>query len=52
MSDEIEIIPMQIPCANYEAKVLRLIETLLEVDEKLFPGEFEQVTGESPKEAA
>ncbi len=39
MSDEIEVIPVPIPCASYEKKIQSLIAKLLEVDEKLFPAE-------------
>ncbi len=54
MSDEVEVIPVLIPCASYERKIQSLIEKLLEVDEKLFPAEVmpdEQTRTQSAKEA-
>ena len=51
--DETEIIPIQIPCALYEKKIITLIEVLLQVDEKLFPNEIgPEVRAECPKEVA
>ena len=41
MNDEVEIIPIQIPCAIYERKIVTLIENLLLVDEILFGAESE-----------
>lgn len=36
---DIEIIPIAIPLIHYELHIAKLIETLLVIDEKLFPEE-------------
>jgi hypothetical protein len=51
--DETEIIPIQIPCATYDLKIIQLIKALLEVDESLFPAEISRDdSGVEPKDAA
>ena len=42
MGDEVEVMPVPIPCAIYEANIQGLIEKLLEIDEMLFQAEIRQ----------